>query len=193
MNFLEIARLSLEGNYGLTLPSDASVAINVDFDHLKTSRVVFSEFVFAKLQNIAFTTQVDAKEIGFLLYGKEFLPNQVYFYKISFSDAPLKSVVAEFGDAITKELEEVIDANLDARTVVAHGHSHPKLSSSYRSFSLGDLAAYIELTERVEDFKIKDMQLVGCLVTPDAPVKFAYFNPADDKFYDFCEVEVENM
>lgn len=58
-------------------------------------------------------------------------------------------------------------------------------------FSLWDLASYVELTKMVPDFETKNMQLVGCLVTPDTEIRFAYFNPADDKFYGFETIEVE--
>ena len=143
------------------------------------------------IQNIALTTQVDEKEIGFLLYGKEFLPNQVYLSKIVLSDAPLKSITAEFGKEITEELHQIIDENLDQRLVVVHGHSHPKISSKYSCFSLGDLSSYVELTESVIDFKEKNVQLVGCLVLPEGTINFIYYNPEDDKFYKFDIIEVE--
>ena len=91
----------------------------------------------------------------------------------------------------TESLKTMIDENLDVRTVIAHGHSHPNISPFYQNFSLKDLASYVCLTEIVEDFKLKNMQLVGCLVLPEGQVKFAYFNPSDNKFYDFEKIEIE--
>ncbi len=193
MDYLAFALSSLEEHYHHTFVKDVSTPIEgVSLDALKTSRIVFQKEVWERLQNIALTTQVDEKEIGFLLYGKEFLPNQVYFFDIVLSDAPLKSIVAEFDPVTCQELQDVIERNLDARTVVAHGHSHPKINEKYSFFSLGDFASYVELTKTVPDFQSKDMQLVGCLVTPDTPIQFAYFNPADDKFYCFQTIEVES-
>lgn len=190
--FINLTIESLEKNYGVELSNERNQAVNqITFDHLKNSRIVFQKEVWAMLQNIALTTQVDAKEVGFLLYGKEFLPNQVYFNKIVLSESPLKSIETEFDSKITEELKTTIDENLDERKVVAHGHSHPKLSEKYEYFSIGDLAGYYELTEMVPEFKNKDMQLVGCLVTPDFPVQFMYYNPADNKFYDFESIEIE--
>jgi len=191
MDYLNIAKESLKKYYGLDLVEDEVNSVDISFDFLKTSRVVFSKSCWEVIQNIMITTQVDEKEIGFLLVGKEFLPNQVYFSEVRLSDAPLKSNVTDFGEEITSFLKMMIDENLDVRKVIAHGHSHPKTSSFYQNFSLQDLASYVGLTESVEDFKVKNMQLVGCLVLPDGQVKFAYFNPADNKFYGFESVEIE--
>lgn len=191
MDCLNIAKESLKKYYGLDLKLDGSNCVDVCFDFLNASRVVFSKNVWEKLQNIMITTQVDTKEIGFLLVGKEFLPNQVYFNEVILSDAPLKSNVADFGKEITSFLKTMIEENLDVRTVIAHGHSHPNISEFYQNFSLSDLAGYVELTFSVEDFRLKNMQLVGCLVLPEGEVKFAYFNPDDNKFYAFESVEIE--
>jgi len=191
--FLEKTIESLQKYYQKSFPLQSNAPIEeVSFEHLQNSRIVFQKEVWEMIQNIALTTQVDTKEIGFLMYGKEFLPNQVYFNKIILSDAPLKSIETEFGQGITEDLKTKIDENLDERTVVAHGHSHPKISEKYQYFSLGDLASYYELTEAVPDFQSKEMQLVGCLITPDLPIQFAYYNPADNKFYDFETIEVES-
>ncbi len=191
--FLEKTIKSLEEQYQVSLEKEPNAAIDqISFEHLKNSQVVFNKDVWSMIQNIALTTQVDAKEIGFLLYGKEFLPNQVYFSKIVVSDAPLKSIETVFDEEITTDLKMKIDENLDNRIVVAHGHSHPKISPKYQYFSLGDLASYYELTEEVPDFKSKEMQLVGCLVTPDLPIQFVYYNPENNKFLDFEKIEVED-
>lgn len=191
--FLDKTIESILKHYNILLENDRSVPVeNISLDHLKNSRVVFKQEVWAVLQNIALTTQVDKKEIGFLLYGKEFLPNQVYFNKIILSNAPLKSIQTEFDQEITEHLKQSIDENLDERTVVAHGHSHPKISEKYEFFSVGDLACLYELTENVHDFKDKTMQLVGCLVTPDRPIQLMYYNPADCKFYDMERIEIED-
>ena len=190
--YLDRARQSLFDFYQVNYPVDKNIAVkDICFDHLKNSRIIFKREIWESIQNISLTTQVDEKEIGFLLYGKEFLPNQVYFHQIVLSDAPLKSIETEFGKEITEDLKVRIEENLDERTVVAHGHSHPKISVDYGFFSLGDFSSYVELTMKVLDFRNKNMQLVGCLVTPDLPVLFIYFNPADGKFYDFSSIEVE--
>lgn len=192
MEYLKKACTSLFRDYAKECVLDISFPIEgVEFDSLKTSRIVFSKEVWSMIQNIALTTQVDEKEIGFLLYGKEFLPNQVYLSKIVLSEAPLKSITAEFGKVITEELHQIIDENLDQRLVVVHGHSHPKISNKYSCFSLGDLSSYVELTESVLDFKEKNVQLVGCLVLPEGTIDFIYYNPEDEKFYKFDIIEVE--
>lgn len=191
-NYLEETILSFQRHYGVQFPLDGHVAIEeVSLEYLKNSRIVFQKEIWEGIQNIALTTQVDTKEVGFLLYGKEFLPNQVYLNKIVLSDAPLKSIETEFGEGATEDLLTRIEENLDERTVVVYGHSHPKISEKYAYFSLGDLASLYELTETVPDFERKDMQLIGCLITPDTPVQFIYYNPADEKFYDFEKVEIE--
>lgn len=191
MDYLNITKESLKKYYGLDLVKDEVNSVDIDFDFLSTSRIVFNRSVWETLQNIMITTQVDTKEIGFLLVGKEFLPNQVYFSEVILSDAPLKSNVTDFGEEITYFLKTVIDENLDIRCVIAHGHSHPNISEFYQNFSLKDLAGLVELTFSVEDFKLKNMQLVGCLVLPEREVKFVYFNPSDNKFYRFKNIEVE--
>lgn len=192
--FLDKTVQSLQQHYNINIINERTIPVEeITFDHLKNSRVVFRKEVWEMIENIALTTQVDRKEIGFLLYGKEFLPNQVYFYKIAISDAPLKSIETEFGQKITEELKQTISENLDERTVVAHGHSHPKISEKYQYFSLGDLTCLYELTEKVPDFLKKEMQLVGCLVTPDKPIQFMYYNPDDHKFYDFERIEIEEQ
>lgn len=191
-NYLEKTVNVIKEEYGISLEEDEMVPLEIKWEHLKTSRIVIKEEIFEVLQNIAITTQVDSKEIGFLLYGKEFLPNQVYINKIVLSDAPLKSIETEFDRETTEDLKNRIDENLDDRTLVAYGHSHPKISEDYGSFSLKDLANLVELTEKVEDFKNKEMQLIGCLVTPDLPIKFIYYSPDKNKFVDFEIVEIEN-
>ena len=178
--FLDKTIESILKHYNILLENDRSVPVeNISLDHLKNSRVVFKQEVWAVLQNIALTTQVDKKEIG-------------YFNKIILSNAPLKSIQTEFDQEITEHLKQSIDENLDERTVVAHGHSHPKISEKYEFFSVGDLACLYELTENVHDFKDKTMQLVGCLVTPDRPIQLMYYNPADCKFYDMERIEIED-
>lgn len=182
---------SLKESYNIELGNNLNGAIDLEWEHLKNSRIVIKKDIWENLQNIALTTQIDTKEVGFLLYGKEFLPNQVYINNIELSTSPLKSIEVEFDKNITDNLKTKIDENLDARTVVIYGHSHPKISSDYDKFSLKDLSNLVELTEKVEDFKIKEMQLVGCLITPDLPIKFIYFNPANNKFLDFEILEIE--
>lgn len=189
--YIEKTRNSLNREYNLNLDSNLNRAVDVEFAHLSNSRVVIKKDIWEKLQNIALTTQIDSKEIGFLLYGKEFLPNQVYINDIVISTSPLKSIETEYDKNITLDLKKRIDENLDSRYVVVHGHSHPKISDNYDKFSLKDLANLVELTDKVEDFKTKEMQLVGCLITPDLPIKFAYYNPYNDKILDFERIEIE--
>lgn len=182
---------SLRKNYNIDLDDSLNGPIDVEWNHLKNSRVVIKKEVWSSLQNVALTTQIDTKEVGFLLYGKEFLPNQVYINDIVLSHSPLKSIETEFDEEVTLDLKTRIDENLDARTVVIHGHTHPKISNHYDKFSLKDLSNLVELTEKVEDFKIKEMQLVGCLLIPDLPIKFIYYNPENDNFFDFGRIEIE--
>lgn len=182
---------SLKDTYNIELDNNLNMPINIELEHLKNSRIVIKKEVWEILQNIALTTQIDTKEVGFLLYGKEFLPNQVYVNDIKLSNSPLKAIEVEFDDEIADDLRQRIDENLDSRTVVIYGHSHPKISDDYDKFSLKDLSNLVELTEKVEDFKSKEMQLVGCLVTPDLPIKFIYHNPDNNKFLDFERIEIE--
>lgn len=190
-NYITKTIESLKLTYEINIENQITAPIDISWESLKNGRVVIKKEVWEMLQNIAITTQVDTKEIGFLLYGKEFLPNQVYINKILLSDAPLKSIETEFDKEITEDLKEKIDENLDDRTLVAYGHSHPKISEYYDKFSLKDLANLVELTEKVEDFKNKEMQLIGCLVTPDLPIQFIYYSPDKNKFVDFEIVEIE--
>lgn len=182
---------SLKGTYNIELDNNLNTPIDIEWEHLKNSRIVIKKEVWEALQNIALTTQIDTKEVGFLLYGKEFLPNQVYINNIELSTSPLKSIEVEFDEGITENLKTKIDENLDQRTLVAHGHSHPKISEDYDKFSLKDLSNLVELTYQVEDFKTKEMQLIGCLITPDLPIKFIYYNPENNKFLDFERIEIE--
>lgn len=182
---------SLKENYNVELNDNLNTPIDIEWEHLKNSRIVIKKEVWEALQNVALTTQIDTKEVGFLLYGKEFLPNQVYINNIELSSSPLKSIEVEFDKEITENLKIKIDENLDERTLVAHGHSHPKISENYDKFSLKDLSNLVELTEKVEDFKTKEMQLIGCLITPDLPLKFIYYNPENNKFLDFERIEIE--
>lgn len=182
---------SLKETYNIELDNNLNTPIDIEWEHLKNSRIVIKKEVWEALQNIALTTQIDTKEVGFLLYGKEFLPNQVYINDIELSTSPLKSIEVEFDKDITENLKTKIDENLDERTLVAHGHSHPKISDDYDKFSLKDLSNLVELTYQVEDFKTKEMQLIGCLVTPDLPIKFIYYNPENNKFLDFERIEIE--
>ena len=176
---------SLKETYNIESIDNLNAPIDLELEHLKNSRIVIKKEVWEALQNVALTTQIDTKEVGFLLYGKEFLPNQVYINNIELSSSPLKSIEVEFDKEITENLKIKIDENLDERTLVAHGHSHPKISENYDKFSLKDLSNLVELTEKVEDFKTKEMQLIGCLITPDLPLKFIYYNPENNKFLDF--------
>jgi len=182
---------SLKETYNIELDNNLNTPINIELEYLKNSRIVIKKEVWEMLQNIALTTQIDSKEIGFILYGKEFLPNQVYINDIVISSSPLKSIEVDFDKDITEDLKTKIDENLDSRTVVVYGHSHSKISEDYDKFSLKDLASLVELTEKVEDFRTKEMQLVGCLITPDLPIKFIYFNPENNKFLDFERIEIE--
>lgn len=182
---------SLKETYNIELDNNLNTPIDIEWEHLKNSRIVIKKEVWEALQNIALTTQIDTKEVGFLLYGKEFLPNQVYINNIELSTSPLKSIETEFDEGITENLKTKIDENLDERTLVAHGHSHPKISDDYDKFSLKDLSNLVELTYQVEDFKTKEMQLIGCLITPDLPIKFIYYNPENNKFLDFERIEIE--
>lgn len=182
---------SLKETYNIELDNNLNTPIDIEWEHLKNSRIVIKKEVWEALQNIALTTQIDTKEVGFLLYGKEFLPNQVYINNIELSTSPLKSIKVEFDQNITENLKIKIEENLDERTLVAHGHSHPKISDDYDKFSLKDLSNLVELTYQVEDFKTKEMQLIGCLVTPDLPIKFIYYNPETNKFLDFERIEIE--
>ncbi len=192
VNYLDKTIVSFQKHYQVGFAMDVNTAIEgISLEHLKNSRVVFQKEVWERIQNIALTTQIDTKEVGFLLYGKEFLPNQVYLNKLVLSDAPLKSIETEFGKLATEDFLMRIDENLDERTVVVYGHSHPKITEKYQYFSLQDLANLYELTEEITDFQTKNMQLIGCLVTPDVPVQFIYYNPADEKFYDFERIEIE--
>lgn len=182
---------SLKGTYNIELDNNLNTPIDIEWEHLKNSRIVIKKEIWEALQNVALTTQIDTKEVGFLLYGKEFLPNQVYVNNIELSTSPLKSIEVEFDQNITENLKIKIDENLDQRTLVAHGHSHPKISEDYDKFSLKDLSNLVELTYQVKDFKTKEMQLIGCLITPDLPIKFIYYNPENNKFLDFERIEIE--
>lgn len=172
---------SLKRDYNVIFDEDGNYPVEIDFEKLENSRIVLSDNVKETLNNIMLTTITDNKEIGFICYGMEYIENQVILDEIIISDSLLKSEVTEFGPIITEQLKRKINSNVDDRTVVCLGHSHPKISEDYEYFSLTDLSSLMELTLKKEEFKNKDMQLIGCLISKD--IKFAYYNPDDDKFY----------
>jgi len=172
---------SLKRDYDFDIEDDCNYPVELEFEKLENSRIVLSDNVKETLNNIMLTTITDKKEIGFICYGMEYLDNQVILDEIIISDSLLKSESTEFGPVITEQLKRRINSNVDDRTVVCFGHSHPDISDEYEYFSITDLSSLMELTLKKEEFKNKDMQLIGCLVSKD--IKFVYYNPDDDKFY----------
>lgn len=189
MNSMDLVIDSIYKDYNILLDDDPSNPIEIEFETLSNSRIVINKEIMEKLNNIALTTKSLDKEIGFIMYGKEYSGNQVLFNDITISDADFKSAITEFGPKITEELQRKIEENLDERTVVCYGHSHPDISEDYKKFSLSDLASLVELTEKNPDFKNKDIQLLGCLVTDN--LKFIYYDPEDNSFNSIEKVEYE--
>lgn len=181
--YLEMTKKSLEDQYQIDLIEDNTTPILIDLDTMPDNEVIINDDVKSILRNLIITTQVDKKEIGFIIYGKEISHNHVVLNKIEVSDGDLSSFKVNFGEEVTRHLKEVIDENLDERTVVVHGHTHPKVTDYYMNFSLGDLASYMEFTNTIIDFKEKNMQLIGMILLPDGQIKIAYYNPFDNRFY----------
>lgn len=191
MTFLEKTYKSLQSNYNFDGIVNEHTPVNVNFLEMPDNKVIINKEVIEEIKQIGRITFEEKKEIGFILYGKEFEHNKVYINNISISDGNLDNMSVIFGDNITKELETVIDENLDVKTVVVHSHSHPDISNSYKCFSLGDLSSYLEFTLKIEDFKVKNMQLIGCLLTDIDNLKFIYYNPYDDNFYEMKNIIIE--
>jgi len=191
MNNMELVIDSIYNNYNILYDNDPSLPVDIEFETLNNSRIMIKKEVEEALKNIALTTTIDLKEIGFILYGKEYSENQVVFDKITISDAKLKSTTTEFGPLITEELNHELINNLDDRTVICYGHTHPNISNEYNFFSLSDLTSLVELTTNNKEFELKDIQLVGCLLTNE--IKFIYYDPYDNNFYKISNIEYEQL
>lgn len=187
--YIEKTINSIKKQYGVELIENSSTPVVIEFEKMPDNEVIISDDVRSVLRNLIITTQVDEKEIGFIIYGKEISHNHILLNKIEVSDGDLSSFRVNFNSSITSSLKQVIDENLDERTVVVHGHTHPNVNTYYKYLSLGDLACYMEFTYKISDFENKNMQLVGMVLFPDGEMKIVYYNPYDEFFYEMDNIK----
>lgn len=181
---------ALDSQYNSNLLVNSATPVTFTLDTMPDNQIIIKDNVKSVLTNLVITTQVDLKEVGFIIYGKEYEHNKVILSEIQVSDGTLSSFKVNFGSRITDYLKDVIEENLDEKTVIVHGHTHPNINAYSSFFSLGDLASYMEFTYNIDDFKNKNLQLIGMILTSDGKIKTAYYNPYDNRFYKMDNIEL---
>lgn len=151
------------------------------------SIVFISEDVYKKLQEIQKKTRDNKQEIPFLLYG-ETRGQRVVFNKIDVQADGLRSTEADFSTDMIQKLQNFIDnSKKDGSDIVAHGHSHPPLSTYYKNFSKDDLKSYMNFRFDNPEFNDKKIELCSCLLAGEN-FNFLFFDGND--FYKFANVVV---
>ncbi len=144
-------------------------------------------------------------EIGFVLFGREGISNQVDIIgDLIVNTENQQSFVAEYNQEQTKAIENFINESVKNKKsgVIFIGHTHPKIGypENYNNFSFGDLKGYVEFSDTVKnlveeakkrfnsygDFEIST---AGCLLV-DGNYNFIFYDKNYKNFYKFQNVEV---
>ena len=149
------------------------------------SAVILSQDVYEALSVVQDVTRDTNKEYPFFLMGR--VDGQVvYFDKFTADSKNSQGTVANFSQFLINKLTDFIAVSpKDGSRIVAHGHSHPKLSDYYLNFSLGDMTGYMEMQDDNPVFKSKQIELCSVLLA-GGNYNFLFYDGND--YYKFSEV-----
>jgi len=169
---------------------DGKMPINDELlSPLVDKKVVLDEGVYFSIAVIQALAKQKNQTIPFLLSGVEM--NDIVFFTDFFSQSnkPIKDTAA-FSQKIIDHLKEKDEKK---NIIMCYGHTHAPLGEFYESFSLGDLAVYVEMKENHPAFKDNDVELMGCLLPPSGDFKFIYYDKQSQDFYRFEEIYYQDI
>lgn len=186
--YLLRAKEKLRGRIVAVMPSDEEMSA-VDNARLPVmpqgSAVILSQDVYDALSVVQDVTVNKNREIPFLLFGR--VDGQVvYFDKFTADSRNMQSMEAKFSPFLVDQMQDFIaESPKNGTCIVAHGHSHPRLTNYYTSFSLGDLTAYMEMQDGNPVFKSKQIEFCGVMLA-NGNYNFIFFDGND--YYKFTKV-----
>lgn len=188
-------RARIAPNWGAGLENDKT-PINAHMLPVLPGAVVeLSPAVYKKLQEINKKTITYTKEIPFLLFGvTDEENNYSYFDEIIADDNVnrLKEMSASHNNLLPHFQRFIENAPRDKSRIVAHGHTHIKLSHWYHNFSVGDLDAYAEMREKNHVFATGQIELCS-VVLVDGQYNFLFFDPNYNEYFRMPDVYVDDV
>lgn len=175
------------GAFGEMTPINSDIINN-----MPDAQIILSEEVYGSLLAIKDVTSELNQEFPFFLYGTEIENNKIEFTEFVSDSSNRQSTAASFNQAMINNLQNKIDNNINERLVVCHGHSHPGIGNFHQNFSLGDFASYMQMNEENLEFRNRQVELTGCLVTITGDMNFVFYDNINQNFYRFINVVVKD-
>lgn len=165
---------------------------------LPNNEVIIPFEIFEKLFKLAHdTSNTDCEHCFFLIAeNNELEKNKCTVINFFASNSQLDRMSANFDDKMIKVVEglaeKVKKGRLTENLSLFVGHTHPARGKWYDNFSFGDLKGYAKGAVYGNDvYKKRLIETAGCMLTSDGIMRMVFFDPEQEEFYKFTNIQVE--